>query len=477
MSSWRRWLFRILAGLLVTAGIGLAHTYWDRHRAREELAAVTAQLDEADPGWRLEELEKSRREWPDDKNGALVVNAAVRMLPKGWSFKVADEFEETPPQVRLRTDTAQQLRDEMAARGAAVAASRKMANFPHGRFAVEYAPDFMSTLVEDQQNARLPAQLLSMDVYDSVEQMQLDRALQSIHGIFNIGRSLEDDPILISQLIRIALQSIALHNLERTLAHGEVGDAELARMQVLLTEEAAAEVFAVGMRGERAGMHRCLEHLVSGGAPVTAAIAGFSRGRPDEPGLWDYVMDVRAPTMVYRSNAWLLQYHTRILDAAMLPGHARYQALREIDADFREFSKTRDYDLILARLLAAAVLKIAEAEQRVDTQLHCGTAALAAERFRLKHDRWPKTLDELVAHKLLPAVPEDLYDGQRVRLRRAADGIVVYSIGKDGTYQGDALDRPDKLNANLPRMEFRLWDTEHRRQPPLAKKENEERDQ
>jgi len=55
MSFVRRWWFRILSGLLVTACIGLVTIYWDRHKAREELRTVVAQLDEVEPGWRIEQ--------------------------------------------------------------------------------------------------------------------------------------------------------------------------------------------------------------------------------------------------------------------------------------------------------------------------------------------------------------------------------------------------------------------------------------
>src|SRR5207247_132468 len=46
------------------------------------------------------------------------------------------------------------------------------------------------------------------------------------------------------------------------------------------------------------------------------------------------------------------------------------------------------------------------------TRLRCMIAALAAERFRIQTGRWPATWDELIAAKLLRAVPVDPFDGQ-----------------------------------------------------------------
>src|SRR6476620_1063781 len=106
MSFVRRWSLRALLGMLVTAGIGLAYIYWDRQTARKELENVVAQLDEAEPGWRLEQIEEKRRRVPDEANGARIVSAAIRLIPKKWESKSIDDLEMTPPQKRLPADLA-----------------------------------------------------------------------------------------------------------------------------------------------------------------------------------------------------------------------------------------------------------------------------------------------------------------------------------------------------------------------------------
>ena len=127
MSISRRWWFRVAMGLLVTLALGLGQVFWQRHQAREELAAAVAELDASDPHWRLEAIEEKRRTIPADENGALVVNAAVRLLPKNWESKTDADLEETPPQVSLRPETVQQLRDELATHAAAPRCVRRSA--------------------------------------------------------------------------------------------------------------------------------------------------------------------------------------------------------------------------------------------------------------------------------------------------------------------------------------------------------------
>jgi hypothetical protein len=88
--------------------------------------------------------------------------------------------------------------------------------------------------------------------------------------------------------------------------------------------------------------------------------------------------------------------------------------------------------------------------------LRCSRAALAAERYRQAHQRWPASLSELVQAGFLSAVPVDPLDGAPPRLLEGAGGLLIYSVGYDGKDDGGKLDD----------LGFRLWDVTNRRQPP-----------
>jgi hypothetical protein len=166
--------------------------------------------------------------------------------------------------------------------------------------------------------------------------------------------------------------------------------------------------------------------------------------------------------MVVRSHAWMLRHHAHIIAAAQAPGIDKHDVIARIDAAVD--ADTSDRTLVLAKLLAPASARIAELERRRDTHLCCAVAALAVERFRLQHGQWPRSLPELVERKLLDAVPLDLYDGQPLCFRRARDGVVIWSVGKDKNYQGDALDNLADFDPARERVEVRLWDVERRGQ-------------
>jgi hypothetical protein len=96
--------------------------------------------------------------------------------------------------------------------------------------------------------------------------------------------------------------------------------------------------------------------------------------------------------------------------------------------------------------------------------LRSAIVALALERHRLEHGAYPDKLEGLVP-TYLKSIPLDPYDGQPLRYRRLADGVVVYSVGLDGIDDGGAIDRDRPMTPNTDQG-FRVWDVKARRQPP-----------
>ncbi|MCI0349763.1 MAG: hypothetical protein L0Z53_10085, partial [Acidobacteriales bacterium] len=300
----------------------------------------------------------------------------------------------------------------------ALTQARKLVNCPTGRFTLVFAPDMLSTVLEDQQSTREIAALLQRDIRHCLQVGNLEGAWISLRALVNTGRAIGDEPLIISQLIRLAMQSIAIECLERVLSQGEIGAASLEAMQKSLDAEAAENLFVIGMRGERAGFHQMCQNIDNGTISLMRTLENSSRKSPRQASFWDGFHDFFAASMVRHSNAWLLRNYSAIIAAAELHGFAKYEELQVLDETAKDALRLQDRDLILAKLLFPYTIKVAQAEQRIDTRLHCACAALAAERFRLKYQRWPASLEELVLEKLLEEVPEDQFDGQPLRFRR-----------------------------------------------------------
>jgi len=69
-------------------------------------------------------------------------------------------------------------------------------------------------------------------------------------------------------------------------------------------------------------------------------------------------------------------------------------------------------------------------EELIDRHASNNLIGLAAYRFRLQHDRFPETADELVP-EFLEEIPVDVVTGQPLHYRLQAGQPLIYSVGQD----------------------------------------------
>ena len=82
--------------------------------------------------------------------------------------------------------------------------------------------------------------------------------------LLGVGRSIGDEPFLISQFVRAAIGREAMRSARRVLGQGAPSDAALARIQAAVLEELAQPLILVGMKGERAMLDELIRRLSAG---------------------------------------------------------------------------------------------------------------------------------------------------------------------------------------------------------------------
>jgi hypothetical protein len=444
---WRRRILLAFACLVLVACGGIFYFIWFSSYALNELMA---EMDRDDPGWRLEEIEAKRRAVPDDRNSALQI-MAVRRLQGGQAVIITQgiqpAFDNLLPQVQLNEQQSELLASRFEGIKQAVVEARKLKDMPDGRFPIKYSADFFTTHL-DCQEARGVAELLLWDAAVRVHALDADGALESCLALHNAARAMDDEPFLISLLVRYALNAITAQALERLLAQGQFTEASepgLKRMQIALAAEKSEPRFLTALRGERAGAHHLFQALLEGKA--SAGILGN-----------DFEFASHLPGFIEYHHVAVLRLHNKFVAAAKL-------APEEADKQLEALDKNMQQESIFVRAVIPAFMKIREADRRIQATLGCAIAALAAERFRLAQNRWPESLDELVNAGFLDAVLADPYDHKPIRLKRTADGLVIYAVGPDKIDNGGLIDRERPTDPGTD-VGFRLWDISARRQPP-----------
>jgi hypothetical protein len=435
--------------------------------AREHLRQVQADLDATDPGWRLEDLLAAREKSfpPDDRNPALVTEAVEKLLPKEYvrsHMGSSDWLPKNEPNRLPRSEDAAAAARDRARCGAAIEQARRLRHMPQsGGARLVITPDVVGTLLPHIQYARAAAAVLAFDAVMAAYDRDPDWAVASIHAGVYAGRSFGDEPFSVSMIVRMACSTIARNGMERVLGLSEPG-AGLADVQVAFAEEAEAPLLTIGFRGQRACHNRYFENIESGAYNLTAN--GLAPTDPLERlQLWWY--NTRLPA----DHACMLEKLTRFIEISRLPAHeqlARYALLQIPDDKF-------DPKFLMTGLLLPSLEKFARSDVRTKAILRTAVAGIACERFRREKGRWPTGLAE-VPKAILPEVPLDPYDGRPLRFRRVADGVVVYSVGPDGTDDDGNLTREYKEEPGED-YGFRLYDPAHRRAAPLPKPEPETR--
>lgn len=456
--AWRPWLIGVGVSLTVVISVAVAIHAYTRHLANERLREAIEAVDRVDPRWRLEEIEEDRAVIPDEKNGALRALAAAQALPKRRVVpRIEPDWKLLPASQMLDPQLTTTLREERNKHAAALSLAREMMDFDRGRYPITYAPDYFSTLLPHGNQARDVGWLLEVDIALLAQDGDIPAALRSCRALVNLARSFGDEPISITQLARIALVVNACRGIERALAQGEATDADLNALQSLLQAEDGERFFPLACRGERAGFHRLAEAVEAGS--VSLRTAGESR-EPLSPGWRERVTAELSGSMLRRDHARMLEFMTEFVEIANLPPHQRAPRFAAIKMALEPEKK------VFTRLMPA-MDKVAEAVQRHRTNVRTTQIALAAERFRTKHGRWPISAEALVP-RYLPSVPPDPYTGHPLKFLWQDGGVVVYSVGADGT---DDLGTFNRSQPTAPGTDvgFQLWPVRQRRQPAPEK--------
>jgi hypothetical protein len=299
---WRRLLMSV-AALLV---LGVIYVLLLFYVSGSNLRLALAEADRLDPDWGLTELEARRPAVADSDNAALRVLAADKLLPAGATpafflklpllllpDKPAREnealqqaLEELAPAEPLQPHQVAALTAALGTWSPALEEVRRLADLPAGRFPANYRPSPPpSRWAASVPAVRRVAQLLGHDVLLRAEHKDADGALASCRALLNVARSIGDEPLSFSQIVRLQTREDCCRKIERALGQSEPSEHALAALQDLLELEEGERPFLPGARGLRAEWDRWLESLQEGEFSQTTLRHRRSCGRALSPGL------------------------------------------------------------------------------------------------------------------------------------------------------------------------------------------------
>jgi hypothetical protein len=472
----------LVVSLLLLAGVAwLATTHY---RLKAAVEKYKQQLRAS--GEKLSIMDVLPRHPLPEKDGTLIFREATALLRTGRNILETN----TPPTMRLTApgralvgfaqpdireegvNSWEDLRAHLAAQAEALDLLRELVERPNLDFHLDYTSGPMLTLPHLTSLRRAAHHLSAAALYD-LHRGDAASASTNVMAMLAMAQGMRDEPLSVSQFVRISIVHMALAANWELLQSTNVPADVLAELQRVWSQLAFVDAGEQSLLMGRAMTQGILEDMHHSAAALRNMTRGPNRAAP-RSGYWmDDALDM-AKRAGYESLArtkeaqwrltWSLEDELRslkgwqvLIDAMRLAKTTRAFApallqqgagltalgfqegsiIGKIDsgeADLRTFFS--EWVAQVSRLLSL-VLTAEAAKQMAIT-------AIALKRYQLETGTYPVDLNELVP-KFMSELPRDPVDGQPIRYRPAeGQSFMLYSIGADGKDDGGDPARTDK---------------------------------
>jgi len=421
---------RLIAVWSIALGImGLVgmFAYW-RLRLAHQVNRRFEQIKTAGLPANPAQLDKWYTAVPDAENAALGLTQAfalMRTYPDRRSNDVTG-FSFPPRGQSLTTEQKELLTGYIELNSAALAKALEAVKLPRSRYPVDLSKG-TETLMPHLRPIRGLAELAREKAAMVSEAGNPAEATSAIILILGLARTLEEEPILISQIARIRLLQTATATLESALAWNPLSGQVLNDLAVAFAIAEKTNLMARALVGERAS-------FVPYFRMSYAQLRRFSKmddegtdPRPPWPSSDQKPGVLRLSGFFERDlRLWLETFDGAIRLASLPPP----ESLAATNYFQRASTNSFKHYCFLSAILLPMFSRLAVTEAESFAHLRLAGIALAVEQFRLTKGRLPENLTDL-APQFLSHLPTDPFDGAPLRFRRLPKGYVIYSVDLD----------------------------------------------
>ncbi|PYI89840.1 MAG: hypothetical protein DME26_00135, partial [Verrucomicrobia bacterium] len=380
-----------------------------------------------------------------EENAALIYGRAFsrfvspgngRATPDYLKLKLPSRKEVVPQSLQLA------IADALADNREALDLLHQAARLKRSRYPISLTQG-PNTLLPHLAPLKHAARLFELEVIEALEHGNADEAARSVRASTGLGRSLVAEPLLISQLVRLSLNTASCRSLERIMNRARLTDRQLLDLNSALSETQNPAGFTRALVGERAiGISLFT-------APLKDALASTpsgTSGRLETVAIDLFAPLIKASGFFERDQIFYFETMQAYLGALSLPSPKSLETAKNVEGRIDE--ATAKY-YIFSGMLLPGLRRGVQKDLESIALVRAAQTALAIERFRLGHeDRLPDSLAALVPG-YLQSVPNDAFDASPLRYKRLSEGYVLYSIGADGTDDG-GRERKEKTKHRDP---------------------------
>ncbi len=325
---------------------------------------------------------------------------------------------------------------------------RQAAARPICRFTRDYTRPSVDMLIPEIQFLRNAARILAVSARYEASRGEITAALDDVSSIMKLSLHASSEPILISGLVGLAIDGIAVNVFIDLLPFIDVDSLALLKRNDIHNFLSTPPSLAKNIYGEEAfGLN---------------VFSIFGTGEFDQWQLASFLMDdLNVPDSIYQQNIFLnpalaayriflfpqdlaayqqtMHSYQRVAESS--DSYAGKQTVLKRIEDGLSSGRPKGF---ITTLLTPAIGKAIERVEKVRMQHATALVAIAATKFRIAHDGLPEKAASLVPD-FLPFLPKDAFlKDSRLRYSNKDDGVAIYSVGPNGKDDGGPGPEMDK---------------------------------
>ena len=324
---------------------------------------------------------------------------------------------------------------------------REASKRPLSRFAVRYDEENPTgILLPHLAVTKRVCQVLRLRALAAFELGNVESGHEDLMLMLRLAEAHRSEPFIISQLVRLANQQIAMEALWEGLADHRFTESQLERVQSALREPDLMRDMDHALRADRAFGIKTIDWIrTAPDARAAMDMYGHDSGMGIStllqllPDGWFQFEKLNYARLF--EECILVDERTRAgrIDPDLVEGRSMKMTLE------LQKSGNPTAHLMLSRILLPALSKVIVKAAYGQCTLREADVACGLERFRIARGVYPERLEELVP-QYLEQLPGDLITGDPLIYRRIApDRFIVYSVGWNQTDDGGQyLGEPSK---------------------------------
>ena len=310
---------------------------------------------------------------------------------------------------------------------------------PYSRFPLNYEKEPSSSiLLPHLAPLKRAAQTLRLRTVAELQASQPALALEDIKLSLRLGDSIRTEPFLISHLVRIAMLQIALQPVWEGLARHQWSEAQLVTLDTELAKLDFAVDYQLALRGEQAMCCTEVDQMRRHRKLIGQMAADVNSDNPSTlatpssllPAGWFYQNELHFAQL-------MSGYYLPVADVKQ--GAFSPALARECVAAVKAESQSPSPFNLLIRMTSVEVNNLAVRFAQAQASATLARTAIALERYHLRHNEYPATLDALTP-EFLATAPKDAINGTPLKYQRTASGqFLLYSVGWNETDDGGSI--------------------------------------